>query len=554
MLSRYTYFLFLFLAVLCSNTLIAQSKTEVQENIKKLHQTIKDEAYKNPEQSLLLAEEALLLSQKNGLEKEEQQSYYSFGLIYYYKSYYVLSNDYYRSITLSPKSDQKQRSAAWNNMGVNFEMLGKIDSALYAYQESRKIDCAIGDVKGENMTLINIGLLNGSLKRYDLAFAQTRKAKKYFEETNDFSNLGLCYMNLGLFYDENGQVDSSKINFERAAAIYTQTKDYPNLIQTYLNLTSFWVFQKNKAKAKESLQKAKELISFVESPYQNATVHGFTSLLYDNFGENDSAIYYSKKALSDFESMGVLENIKEEYYNLAGLYAETGKVKEYHVAIQQYDSLSKALLNEDINKRLAEMEVRYKLDIKNKEVEKATKSLSERTTQIIIISAFTLFLLIALAITYSLYSKVKIAHQSLYEKNVELMENEAKQGRSDILPDIVEENQLLTRFQQLMLEQELYKRQDLTLKNAALELGTNEKYLSQAINAGGLDNFNTYVNRFRVNEARRIILEGQNNQISIEELGSLVGFTNRHTFSRAFTQIAGINPSEFRKIYLTTQG
>lgn len=546
---RVIFFIF-FLAIVSKPT-SSQSKTAIQDTIERLHKQVKEEAYSNTSKALQLAERALTLSKENNLDKEEIQSYYSFGLVYYYKSFYTISNDYYRRVTQSPKSDAKQLSAAWNNMGINYETLGQLDSALYAYQESGKIDRLLGDQRGEYMTLINIGLLNGKLRRFDLAFTQTQKAKTFFQKINDKQNLGLCYMNIGLFYDDVTKADSSLVNYERATNIYKEIEDYPNLFQAYLNLTNFWVSQKNKKKAVENFQKAKAQMEHIDSPFYKASLDAFASLICDNFEQKDSAIFYSLRALKAFDSLGVPEKAKTEYYNLARIYAENGQIKQFRQAFFRFDSLSKELLNQDINNHLAEMEVRYKLDMKNLEIQSTEKLLEEKKLQIWVISLFLLILFIALVFTYRLYARVNQANKNLYRKNVELM------GRPiplEVIPQKeemkVEENVLLAKFQKLMEEQQLYKRPDLSLKMAAMELGTNEKYLSQAVNTGS-DNFNTYVNRFRVNEARRIILEERHNTISMEELGIMVGFTNRHTFSRAFTQIAGISPAEFRKIHLS---
>lgn len=526
---------------------------DIQDSIENLHNQVKENAYTDPDKALLLAETSLLLSKENNLIAEELQSYYSFGLAYYFKSFYSISNDYYRLITISPNSSEKQLSAAWNNMGINFEMLGQLDSALFAYQESKKIDHILGDAKSEHMSLINMGLLNGKLRRFDIGFAQLKKAEAYFEETNDLNNLGLCYMNLGYLYDQVGKIDTSRMNHEKAEEIYLKTKDYTNLFQTYLNLTNSWISLKNEKKANETFSLAGKTLPYIENAYNRATYMSFASLLNDRFGNNDSAIVYAQKSLRLYDSLGVIDRVRSEYYNLAGLYAETGQIDKYGLAISRYDSLTKDEISQDMNRRLAETEVRYKLDMKNLEVKNAESLLEKKRFQVIVTSVFSLALFLALLFTFRLYSRVNKANKSLYEKNVELMKQEVsseQEYQSEKAESVQEENQLLKSFQKLLQDREFYKKPDLSLKMAAAELGTNEKYLSQAVNTSS-DNFNTYVNRFRIKEARRIIIESNSQQLSLEELGLMVGFTNRHTFSRAFSQIAGISPSEFRKIHLS---
>lgn len=530
----------------------AQNQTVTRDSVKKLHELAIADAYSEPDRAFEYAAASLELSQANGFKKEEQRSYYCYGLIYYYKGYYVISNDYYRLIIGSRESDAEQKSAAWNNMGINFETLNLLDSALYAYQESMKLDKSLGDLKSENMVRINTGMLYFKLRRMSKAFGDTKKALDYFTGTKDSSNLALCYLNLGLYYAVTGKTDSAWINNNKSEEIYGLLGDYPNLILAYINEIDLWSGKKNTARAYETYQKAKQALTRIESPYHTAAVHGIGSQVYALAGQYDSAIAHSYLAVNAYNEMGIPERSKIEYFSLAKIYAEIGEKDKFVRTIDKYDSLSETLRTTSLNNRLAEMEVKYKLDSKNKEIKTGQALLKEQQKLIIVISVCTLILLIGLVKTYSLYTKVKTANRSLYLKNRELMETVPAAVPEAVSEETkTEENGLLARFQRVLTEKQLFKNAELNLKSASMELGTNEKYLSQAINSGGIDNFNTYINRFRVNEARRIIMDGRHNDISIEELGMMVGFSNRHTFSRAFTQETGISPSVFRKIHLT---
>jgi AraC-like DNA-binding protein len=57
--------------------------------------------------------------------------------------------------------------------------------------------------------------------------------------------------------------------------------------------------------------------------------------------------------------------------------------------------------------------------------------------------------------------------------------------------------------------------------------------------------FNDYRNIFRVEHAKRLILDQQSDMITLEAVGLLSGFSNRNTFSRVFKELEGITPSAF---------
>lgn len=533
----------------------AQQNNPLQDKIQNTLDSTVTHVYDDLDRSVTIAEAALEQSLANGFKKQELRSYYCLGLAYYHKGFFLVSNDYYRQITADPESVPKERSAAWNNMGINFEMLRQFDSSLYAYQRSMEIDKSLGDTKSEHMVLINMGLLNFHLHRNAEAFSQTRKALAYFQKTGDKENMALCYMNFGIYHEETGNRDSALAYNALAREIYEELQDVPNLVLIYNNQINLWLLKKDYAKSREAYHKALALLPRVDSPYHSAALHAMASNLFMHTGEYDSAIVHSKEAIRLYEQLSVAELVVRENFYLARAYAEAGRIPEFRDAIKRYDSLNIELNIKELGNRLAEVEVRYKLDNKNKEIKMNEAKLNDQRRFIILISVCALCLLLALIKTYSLYSEVKTANRNLYQKNIELMKQESVLVEEPTLPvaeePVPEENALLAKFRKLLIEKKLYKNPELSLRTASTELGTNEKYLSQAINAGGGENFNTFVNRFRVNEARRIIMEGQHDDIGMEELGLMVGFSNRHTFSRAFTQIAGISPSVFKKIHLS---
>jgi len=86
-----------------------------------------------------------------------------------------------------------------------------------------------------------------------------------------------------------------------------------------------------------------------------------------------------------------------------------------------------------------------------------------------------------------------------------------------------------------------------SLQDLSTRLATNQKYISQAINMYSETGFSGMMNRYRVNEARRLILEGKPD-VSLNDIALQAGFTNRVSFYRQFKELTGISPSEFVKL------
>lgn len=100
------------------------------------------------------------------------------------------------------------------------------------------------------------------------------------------------------------------------------------------------------------------------------------------------------------------------------------------------------------------------------------------------------------------------------------------------------------------LENDLrYTDHDFSLKIAARELGTNEKYLSSAINNCSGICFNALVNRYRIAHAKKLIYDDVLTRHNLEEIAYMSGYGNRTTFYRVFTELEGVTPSRFRYNY-----
>lgn len=103
------------------------------------------------------------------------------------------------------------------------------------------------------------------------------------------------------------------------------------------------------------------------------------------------------------------------------------------------------------------------------------------------------------------------------------------------------------RLDQIMNEKQLFLTSDLRITALCKELNTNRTYLSQVLNDELHENFNSYVNKHRVNYAISLLKSEENKQSSLDQISELSGFGSSVSMLRAFKQTAGKTPSEYRK-------
>jgi len=74
---------------------------------------------------------------------------------------------------------------------------------------------------------------------------------------------------------------------------------------------------------------------------------------------------------------------------------------------------------------------------------------------------------------------------------------------------------------------------------------TNENYISRAISAGENANFNSLINKFRINYAKYLLDSDAVKKYTIEYIYTESGYEHRSTFNRAFKSVTGMTPSNY---------
>ena len=101
-------------------------------------------------------------------------------------------------------------------------------------------------------------------------------------------------------------------------------------------------------------------------------------------------------------------------------------------------------------------------------------------------------------------------------------------------------------LEEWMEKEKPYRNPNFKLVDLQGVLPMNRTYLSQFIHSEYDCSFYLFVNRYRVEEAKRLMKEDPD--IKMADVSLSCGFSSPSVFSRTFTAIAGLSPSEWQKI------
>jgi AraC-like DNA-binding protein len=104
---------------------------------------------------------------------------------------------------------------------------------------------------------------------------------------------------------------------------------------------------------------------------------------------------------------------------------------------------------------------------------------------------------------------------------------------------------IILKLHKIMVEQELYKEENITLRAVAEKMNVNFQQLSEILNRDIKKNFNTYINEFKVEEAKKLLADKP--ELPVIRIAFMVGFNSLRTFNRAFNKNTGYTPIDYRK-------
>ncbi len=135
-----------------------------------------------------------------------------------------------------------------------------------------------------------------------------------------------------------------------------------------------------------------------------------------------------------------------------------------------------------------------------------------------------------------------------YPNFYRLIENEIKKNRYErSLLKGLDTEVVFERLTYLMGVENIYKDFDLSLEGLAQMMSITPHQLSQFMNERLDTNFRNYINSYRIEEAKKILIsESDKNILTI---CYDVGFNSKSTFNHCFKKYTDKTPSEFRQEY-----
>lgn len=106
---------------------------------------------------------------------------------------------------------------------------------------------------------------------------------------------------------------------------------------------------------------------------------------------------------------------------------------------------------------------------------------------------------------------------------------------------------LSAQLDSLMINDKIFLDNEINLTTVAEKLGISIHNTSHLINEVTGSNFYSFINRHRVEEAKKLLTSSKADKLNMLGIAFESGFNSKTTFNTAFKKLVGLSPSEYTK-------
>ena len=323
----------------------------------------------------------------------------------------------------SQTGDSLKKAFTYNLVGLSYFNIGTYDEANRAFHNAMRLAVE----HRENSLLAtcyqNIGVLFAELGRSEEAMDYYSKALDLYRvQKNRLDEAGIL-QNMGIILDAEDK-DKEALGYHLSALrIYNELKDTLAVAGMYLNLGSLYEDQADYPKSLDYYNSA--LSIFLKENNKFGIAYGYISLGMVNrkTGNYEKALDFLQKSLQYSKMISLAENEADCHHELADVYFALNDHKSAFEELKAYEKFHDSLYNESVHQNVAEIEMRYKTQLKDREIEnlriERQEAIRDKIRRTIGLAAIVTLTLIIIAVSGYYSRTVKKANEKLKDEVTE---------------------------------------------------------------------------------------------------------------------------------------
>lgn len=320
----------------------------------------------------------------------------------------TLDKAYLASIQSAKKLKYKKGEAqAYSNLSLIYYYQGDYEKDVSYSLKAIKLFDEIGEKKQLAREFAELGY---RMKRRNMKNAQAYmlKGKAIAENENFEGELSAIYDNYGVLKEMQFQNDSALFFYQKALSLKEKLNDKVGIPYSLNNIAGVYVILKKYPKAKVYFDQAFEKRIKLKDQIGIAENHSYYGDFYLAQNKYSEAIQAYEKALNLSLKYTYSDLSKSCYQKLSECYEKLGDTKKGLDYFKKYTLLNDSLIHESTQHKIAELEVQYDTNEKEKSLLEKEIQVKKSQTRLLIVSAS---LLLVFLISLFVYRQQKLKNK-----------------------------------------------------------------------------------------------------------------------------------------------
>jgi len=511
---------------------------------------------------------AIFLFKKHNIEHELASLYNQVGAVAHFFQLteeaikmYEKAKHYSERFNLKIELIHALANLGIENIGKNnFELAAVfLDSAMLMAESE---DYTIGKIQ-VMQAIANLFALKNDTK---LALEFLIKSDELAQKTQNLYLKSAILFNIGTIYKLNREYDDGEKYY--TSALQIQLSSGLPFLQTELALAEVEALKKNYqfalirlARLKKDLNGNENRLILLQANLQYARIY----LNINNLTQAEKILLELWSEISNEKVITQSDLAMSISQSLSEIYIQQNNIQKAFAFREEAEKIRLESFEKRYAFNLAKIQSENQLHKLEQELKLAAAENKIKTTEITIEKRKSIFLLFGLLLIsfflsyiYVMYLAKKKLNIELVKRNLELAKQIPFQEIKIVISQITDEElskskEIIEHLIHLFENKHIYLQNDISLLGVANMLDTNRTYLSKAIKDILGTNFNAFINKYRIDQARKMLSDPQQ-KLSIEGIAEKVGFNSKSTFNSAFKAFTGLTPSLFREEVLQSKG
>lgn len=279
------------------------------------------------------------------------------------------------------QKDSAMMAAGYLNIGNVYKQMGEFEKALENYYLAEGLIYQHQESRDLAFCYLNIGIVYQRQNDYKGAEKILKKSQKLFVLQADTDNIINCYINLGNIEAEQGHLDEG-LNYYRSALKLGLSKgNLKSKANIYNNIGNVQYEKGVYDSALTCYNKGLALFKALGIEIDIANSFLNMARTHEQLRNYDEALSLYKQGEAIADKLKAKELLAEIYLGLSDLFYFQQNFKPSVDYYYSYDSLSNLIMNEEKQRQISEMEVKYETREKEREIGllKENETLSQET-------------------------------------------------------------------------------------------------------------------------------------------------------------------------------